>query len=186
MAKSLVRFLFLMVLTSGVNASLLGRLPFLGKKKYTPLLFFKVPTGVNPQCSAMEKCVKEVEKELGVRVERLDVANQLEAKALVNLISGRKPPLLYNRESKQIVYLPEDAETPDIHRVRAWAMGRRVKPYTATTQRGDVVPEGVLLDGEDNAIDQEDLVDPKMAELQRASEEAIRELTKGQRRMAGQ
>ena len=43
------------------------------KKEYTPLLFFKAPKGMIPECDFVERMVSQIEKELGVKVERFDV-----------------------------------------------------------------------------------------------------------------
>ena len=49
-------------------------LPFLSTKKYTPLIFFRVPPGLSPECDAMEQSVQEIEGELGIHVDRMDIA----------------------------------------------------------------------------------------------------------------
>ena len=81
-----------------------ARVPFWGKKDtYTPLVFFTVPPGLLPENDAMEKAVRDVERELGVKVERLDILRNPAAEGAMSLLTGKSPPFLYNRESCQSV-----------------------------------------------------------------------------------
>jgi len=162
------------------NASL--RIPFLSRNKYTPLVFFKVPPGLIPECDAMEQKVKEVEKELGVHVERLDILRDPSAEAVLRLLTKRTPPFLYNRESCQVVHMTprkgeSDKDMPivvDKDRIRAWAKGR----YLPAQRDVSKVQTPVVLSQQDNAIDQEDLLeDMALTPLQRKGKQAIRERT---------
>mmetsp|Transcript_5134 Transcript_5134/g.10876 ORF Transcript_5134/g.10876 Transcript_5134/m.10876 type:complete len:195 (-) Transcript_5134:135-719(-) len=95
---------------------------FQKKKEYTPLLFFKAPKGMVPECDFVERMVSQVEKELGVKVERFDVMRDRNARLLFDRLdvqSKQQLPLLYNRESRQCVF-----GMTDKNRVRAWAKGR--------------------------------------------------------------
>ena len=123
-----------------------ARLPFMGKKEYTPLVFFTVPQGLMPENDAMEQAVSDVEKELGVRVERLDILRNPAAEGAMALLTGKSPPFLYNRESCQTVHLPPtstgagDASAAsfpvyvDKERLRAWAKGRHLSPQMAKSK----------------------------------------------------
>ena len=89
---------------------------------YTPLVFFTAPTGEMAECDYMEGVVSSVERELNVRAQRFDVVRDRTARILFDKIdsSGKQiMPMLYNRESRQIVRGPVDG-----NRVRAWAKGR--------------------------------------------------------------
>ena len=158
------------------------RIPFLSRKKYTPLVFFKVPPGLIPECDAMDQKVKEVEKELGVRVERLDILRDPSAEAVLRLLTKRTPPFLYNRESCQVVHMtPRKGESEkdmpivvDKDRITAWAKGR----YLPAQRDISKVKTPVVLSQEDNAIDQADLLeDMALTPLQRKGKQAIRERT---------
>ena len=83
----------------------LNMLPFLSTKKYTPLIFFRVPPGLSPECDAMEQSVQEIEVELGIHVDRMDIARNKEAAQLMQLIGQDMPPVLYHRESRQVYQL---------------------------------------------------------------------------------
>lgn len=84
---------------------------------------FKVPKGTIKDCDEMEKIVRKVEKELNVKVERLDILRDRFARNLYEKIDEvefkGKVPLLYHRESLQSIYGLDTKE-----RVRAWAKGR--------------------------------------------------------------
>jgi hypothetical protein len=127
----------------------------------------------------MEKAVCEVEKELGVKVERMDVARDMAAERLYGLLSQQLPPLLYNRESKQIVQMKinPDEEKPNVRvdtdRVRAWAKGRRLTPLASTDAGG----APMMFTTEEAGIDQEELMDAGMTPNQRKGKEAIKERT---------
>jgi len=159
------------------------RVPFLSKKKYTPLVFFKVPKDIIPECDAMEKIVSEVERELGVRVERLDVARDASAEAAMTILTQRRPPFLYHRESLQIVFVPESSnskkKTPPIDksRVRAWAKGRILTRQSST---GPKSKAPVVVAQEKNAMDQKDLIEEAtLSPMQKSGKEKTKERTKG-------
>jgi hypothetical protein len=158
------------------------RLSF-GKKEYTPLVFFKVPPGLIPECDAMEECVSQVEKELGVRVERVDIARDPSAEAALAMLTQRTPPFLYNRESCQVVSTsarpgekidPNMAVAIDEDRVRAWAKGRFLPPKKS----GAKIGAPVVLTQDDKGMDQDELLeDMSMTPEQRKGKEAIKERT---------
>jgi hypothetical protein len=127
----------------------------------------------------MEKVVRQIEKDLDVRVERMDVARDMSAERLYSLLSQQLPPLLYNRESKQMVQLKinPDEEKPnlriDVDRVRAWAKGRRLTPMPST--EGGGAP--VMFTTEEAGIDQEELMDAGLTPKQIKGKKAIEERT---------
>ncbi|KAL3917440.1 MAG: hypothetical protein SGILL_004713, partial [Bacillariaceae sp.] len=181
------------------------RVPFLlsSNKKYTPLVFFKVPKGSIPECDEMEKVVSQVERELGIRVERLDVARDPSAQATLALLTQQYgPPYLYNRESLQTVHVRRDdmSETQkkeddedknasmgggpfiDKARVRAWAKGRYLPP--PGVKFGMPAASGkapVVVDKVDNAMDQDELTeamkDASLTPEQLEGKEAMKERT---------
>jgi hypothetical protein len=172
--------LLVLLLCLGATESI--RLSF-GKKEYTPLVFFKVPPGLIPECDAMEDCVSQVEKELGVRVERLDILKDPSAEAALGLLTQRTPPFLYNRESCQVVSTsarpgekidPSMAVRVDKDRVRAWAKGRFLPPKKS----GANIGAPVVLSQDDKGMDQDELLDDmSLTPLQRKGKEAIKERT---------
>lgn len=93
------------------------------EQKYSPLVMFTTPKGTLQENDDMEKVVKSVEKELGVKVQRLDILRDRFARNLYEKIDEiefkGKVPLLYHRESLQSIY---GLDTKS--RVRAWAKGR--------------------------------------------------------------
>lgn len=113
---------------------------------YTPLLFFTVPPGLNPACDATDRVVREVERELQVRVQRMDVLRQPEHEAVLRAVTQSlsrtelaQPPLLYHRESRQVYAITSPKKTAssaavtttpliDKERIRAWAKGRYLSP----------------------------------------------------------
>lgn len=125
----------------------------------------------------MEKAVREVEKELGVKVDRMNVARDRNAERLYGLISQRIPPLLYNRESKQMIQfkINPNEEEPNVRldksRVRAWAKGRRLAPER--TSGG----APAMFAMEEAGIDQEELMDMGMTPSQRKGKDAMKERT---------
>jgi hypothetical protein len=172
------------------------KIPFFQKKTYTPLVFFKVPKGISEECDKMESIVRDVERELDVRVERLDVTRDPTAEATLTLITAQHgPPFLYHRESLQIIYGKDafaDAtsrrnkqkkqEEPlfDKARVKAWAKGRylpspRSKMMSSTGSAPVIVPK------EDNAMDQSELQeamkDASLSAMQLKGKEAMKERT---------
>jgi len=75
------------------------------KPKYTPLVFFKGPKGTDPATDALDECVRSVEEELNVHVERLVIDPRHPARrATLNMLE-KSPPTLYHRESRQIISL---------------------------------------------------------------------------------
>ena len=138
------------------------KIPF-RKQKYTPLVFFKVPPGILPESDALELSVRELEKELGVRVERLDILRDPAAEAVLAMLTQKSPPFLYHRESCQVIHMPpksgkSDQDMPmviDKTRLRAWAKGRVVPSARATAK----VSTPLVLSGEDNSISQEELLE---------------------------
>mmetsp|Transcript_9221 Transcript_9221/g.19355 ORF Transcript_9221/g.19355 Transcript_9221/m.19355 type:complete len:210 (+) Transcript_9221:108-737(+) len=168
------------------------KVPFLSKlkkKQYTPLVFFTFPKGYVDECDEMESVVSEVERELGVRVERLDIARDSAAQATMQLLTSQQgPPFLYHRESCQVIHgvsqaranqnSPAKPEVIDKARVRAWAKGRYLPPpgvkLGATTKKPGKAP--VVISQEDNALDQAELIKessltPEQLEGKRAMEE---------------
>ncbi|KAL3780627.1 hypothetical protein ACHAW5_000165 [Stephanodiscus triporus] len=149
------------------------------KRAYTPLLFFKVPKGTMDECDGMEKVIKTVEKERGVRVERLDIMRDRAARKLYEkLVEGdiRSPfPLLYHRESLQRVY-----GVADVDLVRSWSKGRLLP------DRGDDVVDGERMsvlggqggeEDEEMEMDMEELemeMDAELTPVQRRGKEAMK------------
>jgi hypothetical protein len=179
-----------------------GRIPFLSKKKqYTPLVFFKVPPGSIPECDEMEKIVSQVESELGVRVERLDIARDPAAEATLNLLTQHGPPFLYHRESLQTVHVRElvgaskkkkknnddnNAATAastskiDKDRVRAWAKGRYLPPPGVKFGMPSSKNAPIVVAQEDKSIDQDELEamkDASLTPMQLKGKEAMKERT---------
>jgi len=166
-----------------------ARLPFWGKKKeYTPLVFFTVPKGLMPENDAVERAVRDIEKELGVRVERLDILRTPSAEAVMSLLTNKSPPFLYHRESCQTVHIPPaagDASSSapsssivptyvDKDRLRAWAMGRYLSPQVGKAKVKP--PQVISQDG--TAMEQDELLeDMSLTPLQRKGKEAIKERT---------
>ena len=114
----------------------------------------------------MEKIVRLIEKETGVRVERLDIMRDRAANKLYEkLIEGnlRSPfPLLYHRESLQRVYGLADKDL-----VRSWSKGRLLPVMDDK--------EVTILPGEDEEIQEE-------MDLEELESEFDRELSPVQRR----
>jgi hypothetical protein len=160
------------------------KIPFLSqKRKYTPLIFFTVPKDIIPECDAMETIVSEVERELGVHVERLDVARDSTAEAAMSTLTQRRPPFLYNRESCQVVFAPGSSDSKktvppiDKNRVRAWAKGRILTTQSASSSAKSRAP--VVVAQEDNATDQKDLIeDATLSPMQKSGKEKMKERTK--------
>ena len=158
------------------------KIPFLKKKQYTPLVFFTVPKDVIPECDEMEKVVSEVEKELGVKVERFDIMRDASAEATMSILTQRRPPFLYNRESCQTVYVSgvsdgekSETSTIDKERVRAWAKGRFLGAQSARARKSKAP---TVLAQKDNAIDQADLIqDMSLTPEQKKGKEAMKKRT---------
>ncbi|KAG7370969.1 hypothetical protein IV203_019539 [Nitzschia inconspicua] len=172
--------LLLILLLVQQSSTVHAGIPFLpSRKRYTPLVFFKVPQGSIPECDEMEVVVKQVERELGVHVERLDVARDPTAQATLNLLTQHSPPYLYHRESLQSIFVQQDplekkshkkksndddddnakAVVPKIDkdRVRAWAKGRYLPPPGVKFGMSASKKAPVVVSQEDNAMDQEEL-----------------------------
>lgn len=161
----------LAVLVASSCASL--KIPFISKKTYTPLVFFTVPKDVIPECNEMETMVSQVERELGVRVERLDAARDPAAEATLRTLTQRQPPFLYHRESCQTV----DASNMDKARVRAWAKGRIITSQSSAASAKSKAP--VVVAQEDNSMDQKDLIeDATLSPMQKSGKEKMKERTK--------
>jgi hypothetical protein len=127
----------------------------------------------------MEKVIKTVEKERGVRVERLDIMRDRAARKLYEkLVEGdlRSPfPLLYHRESLQRVY-----GAADVDLVRSWSKGRLLP------DRGDDDGEKISVLGgqggdedspEEMEMDMEELemeMDAELTPVQRRGKEAMK------------
>ena len=178
------------------------KIPFLSKSKkneYTPLVFFTYPKGNVEECDEMENVVSEVERELGVRVERMDIARDSAAEATMQLLTSQQgPPFLYHRESYQVIHsssykentFKKTADTDkekeiDKARVRAWAKGRYLPPpgvkLGATTNIKSSAP--VVVSQEDNSLDQAELIKessltPEQLEGKRAMEKRTEAVTK--------
>lgn len=170
--KSMIsRVLFLLLTSLSVSSTGAISFPF-AKKKYNPVLFFKVPPGLIPECDDMEKCISEVEKELGVKVERLDAARDPSVAALLSLLTkGKNPPLLYHRESLQMISVPQKG------RVRSLIKGRLLN-VGVPERKGRKQKTTILVD-DDAALDQQDLMEDQMlTPLQRKGKQSIRERTK--------
>uniref|UniRef100_A0A7S0YB03 Thioredoxin domain-containing protein n=1 Tax=Pseudo-nitzschia delicatissima TaxID=44447 RepID=A0A7S0YB03_9STRA len=177
------------------------KVPFvskLKKKEYSPLVFFTFPKGYVEECDEMDRIVSEVEQELGVRVERLDIARDPAAQATMQLLTSQQgPPFLYHRESCQIVTGTPQPKTNsrnaapeakpagiDKSRVRAWAKGRYLPPVGvklgATSKKSSNAP--IVISQEDNAVDQAELIKessltPEQLEGKRAMEERTAKAT---------
>jgi hypothetical protein len=170
MVSSARNFLLAAVLISVASATL--KIPFLSRKKYTPLVFFTVPMGFIPDCDEMENVVSQVERELGVHVERLDVARDPSAEATMSLLTQRRPPFLYHRESCQTVFAPNINKA----RVRAWAKGRIITTQSSSASSKAKAP--IVVTQEDNSIDQKDLVeDATLSPMQKSGKEKMKERT---------
>eukprot|EP01082_Thalassiosira_pseudonana_P011484 g10578.t1 g10578 contig4:2140361-2141068(+) len=148
------------------------------RSHYTPLLFFKVPSGTLPECDDMEKLIKTIEKENGVQVQRLDIMRDRAAKKLYEkLVEGnlRSPfPLLYHRESLQRVYGLADKDL-----VRSWSKGRLLPDQNANekavTVLGGAGDDEML--GEEEFMDMEELemeMDQELTPMQRRGKEAMK------------
>ncbi len=72
----------------------------------------------------MERAVRSLERDIGIRVERLDLLRQPEAEAILGLLTQKTPPFLYHRESGQSLHVPTGGNAIDMIRLRAWAKGR--------------------------------------------------------------
>jgi hypothetical protein len=143
----------------------------------------------------MERVVRKIERELNVRVERMDVARDRAAERLFTLLSPEQlPPLLYHRESLQRIQPPSKIKTSSKNdneesnkstssirieesRVRAWAKGRILAPLSELNVATSSAPD-IMITAEESGIDQDDLMmSAGMTPLQRQGKEAIRQRT---------
>ena len=167
------------------------------KSKYTPLLFFTYPPGTSPEVDAVEKSVKQIERQLNVRVERMDLMRKPENQAVLRSVApGMTPPYLYNRESLQVYYISptkkktDDDESssskysPSVYvdtvRIRAWAKGRYLPPKTEQKIGGVKVfaPKLVQQQQDEDTSEQEELLEEMtMTPLQRKGKQAMKERT---------
>ena len=170
------------------------RFPFF-KRNHTPLLFFTVPKDLSEENDALERCVSEVERELGVRVERLDVLRDPPSQALLGTLTRQPPPFLYNTDSCQVIHVPspkaaaegsdnkKKTSAPiDKSRVIAWAKGRYLLPRRESTSDSAAAESNspVVLSRNENAIDQEELLDEmNLTPVQRKGKRAIKDRTEG-------
>jgi hypothetical protein len=126
-----------------------------------------------------------IEKELGVRVERLDILRDPPSQALLGLLTSRSPPFLYNRESCQVVSIAspkasngnEEKRIPvavEKDKIRSWAKGRLPPRENAGEPSGK---SPVVLSREEIAIDQDELLEMNLTPLQRKGRKAIKERT---------
>lgn len=166
-----------------------------GKKQGTPLLFFTLPKDSSAENDALEKCVSEVECELGVRVERMDVLRDPPSQALLGTLTRLPPPFLYNTNSCQVIHVAaprvvavgsDDKPKPvliDKSRVRAWAKGRNLPPARREAANNDLAAQSnspVVLQRTENSQDQEELLDEvNLSPLQQKGKKAIKRRTKG-------
>ena len=178
--KSRATLLVITCLAGMASASL--KIPFLskGSKKYTPLVFFTVPKDLIPECDEMEKVVSEVEKELGVKVERMDVVRDAAAEATLSALTQRRPPFLYNRESCQTVSAGASSliSSVDKNRVRAWAKGRIITTQSSSAAAKARSRAPIVVAQKDNSIDQKDLIeDATLSPEQKSGKDAMKKRT---------
>ena len=124
----------------------------------------------------MEKTVRQVEKDLGVRVERLNILRDPAAEATLSALTNRRPPFLYNRESLQTI--SGDA-AGDKDRIRSWAKGRFLPAQSMTIKASKKGGNGgTVLAQDDSAIDQADLIeDMTLTPAQKSGKEAMKKRT---------
>jgi hypothetical protein len=165
--KSITLSIFLgSTLLSCVHSAIFG---LFERKQYTPLIMFKVPKGTVEESDEMEKVVKKVERELGVKVERLDILRDRFARNLYEKIDEYefkgKIPLLYNRESLQCIY---GLETKS--RVKAWATGRlHPKVSSVGADERAVGSDGFVSSDEE----QEEFMEQDLTELQQSGRDKM-------------
>jgi hypothetical protein len=155
------------VLVSCVQAAIFG---LFEQKKYTPLVMFKVPKGTLEESDEMEKIVKGVEKELGVKVQRLDILRDRFARNLYEKIDEiefkGKVPLLYHRESLQSIYGLGSKST-----VIAWAKGR-LNPKMSGVTDGRGIGSDDFFGGDE---EQEEFMEQELTELQQSGRDKMLE-----------
>lgn len=165
-----------------------------GKKEYSPLIFFKVPKGQLAASDEMEQMVRDLEKELNVKVERMDVLRDRFARKLFSAVDiqmdySGKLPLLYHRESRQTIYGTCRSKA----RVRAWAKGRLLSyskqlDYSDTNMIDGSLP---FTSDEDEEADELELQRQQQEEMERLEEAAMTDLQRRgkeamKKRMEGQ
>jgi Glutaredoxin-like domain (DUF836) len=146
------------------------------------LLFFTLPPGINPVCDATDRVVRQVERELQVRVQRMDILRQPENEAVLLAVAqsltpppgSPQPPFLYHRESRQIYQVATPtvnkktaSSTPtlpfiDKERIRAWAKGRYLSPSMGGSHRvaAAAAPNApVVDDASSGAMEQAELME---------------------------
>ena len=128
------------------------------------------------QGDEMEKIIKSVEKETGVKVERLDIMRSRAAKSTYEkLVEGnlRSPfPLLYHRESLQRVYGLEDKDL-----VRSWTKGRLLPIENSKEKKVTVIggDDDAMDDMEDMDMDELEMeLDEELSPMQRRGKEAMK------------
>lgn len=158
---------------------------------YTPLVFFTCPPGLSLEVDAVEKAVRKVERELNVRVERLDLLRNPETEAVLKSLSSRMTaPFLYNRESLQVYHVAPVADdnksrskrdappVVDLDRIRAWAKGRFLPPKSEPKLKGSKVSTPKFVVQDEGALEQEELLeDMTLTPLQRKGKQAMKERT---------
>ena len=171
-------------------------------------MYFRVITSINNYIGdAMERCVRKVEHELDIHVERLDILRNPQAAILLTLITQKSAPLLYHRESLQTIHVPptttQDGTSAsatrgksadvttifkptsvyiDIDKVRAWAKGRNLNirgSGTSWEARGGRMSPPKVVSQESRAMEQEELLleESMLTPLQRKGKQAIQERT---------
>lgn len=174
MARRTILLLFSLLQFLPLTAAIWGR----HKRASPSLIFLKVPKGLTPECDAMETTVRQVEKELKVKVNRIDVLRDPAAEALLNLFSrngeSMQPPILFHRDSLQCL---TGRATTD--QVRLWAQGRPVRQNTKFQAKPNV-PAPVLLEPEEEkAMDQSELLeDLSLTDQQREGKRKMMERSK--------
>lgn len=118
----------------------------------------------------MEKVITSVEKELKTKVQRYDILRDRFARNLYEKIDEiefvGKVPMLYHRESRQIVYGLDTKA-----RVKAWAKGRWLSPKMKD-DRGDT--KKFVPDEDDQNLEQIDgYMEEELTELQQSGREKM-------------
>jgi hypothetical protein len=165
------------------------------------LIFFTQPKGVNADCDAMERTVRQVERECQIAVERIDVLRNPAAAALLNRFgnsnsnnnnngnnnnnagSGQATPLLFHRESLQSL----QGGKVSIDQVRAWAQGRLVIQRTKLQKNPNApAPNIIDQDGQvEQGLDQSELLleeDLSLTPQQREGKRLLEERSAEQQR----
>jgi hypothetical protein len=182
--------LFLLCYAPLTSCAIWGRIRKNSKKPSSSLIFFTLPKDLSPECDAMERTVRTVEKECQVSVERIDVMRNPAAIALLNRFGSsgqqQQPPLLFHRESLQSL----QGGKVSIDQVRAWAKGRVVVQRTKLVPKGSNAPAPVIVDDPSNvdrALDQSELLeDLSLTPEQREGKRLMQERTKAQQQQQQQ